>query len=112
MKITKQPERPTTNIFIFASSKHAGLGEKIASDPLNRLDAGLFVNGNGVNAAVAVKFDRFAIGIANSDDLSVPGFLIVDLGKQPIPISMRLYIGSILKKRSRGYVKYSARCFA
>lgn len=112
MQIAKQPERAVTNVFILTASEHAGLGKEIASDPLKSLDAGLFVDGNGVNAAGAMKLEGFAIDTANFDNLSVPSLLIVDLGEQPILIAMRLYVGSILKKNPHNCVKYSARSFA
>jgi hypothetical protein len=112
MQIAKQPERAVTNVFILAASEHARLGKEIARDPLKSLDAGLFVDGNGVNAAGAMKFEGFAIDAANFDNLSVPSLLIVNLGKQPILIAMRLYVGPILKKNRHNFVKYSARCFA
>ncbi len=111
MQIAKQPERSVTPVFILAASERAGPGKEVASDPLESLDAGLFVNGNGVNAAGAMQFNGFAIDGTDFDDLSLPSLLIVDLWKQPMLIAMRLYIGSILKKRSRDCVRYSGRCF-
>ena len=65
-----------------------------------------------MNAAGAMKLNGFAIDTTDFDDLSVPSLLIVDLRKQPVLIAMGLYVSSILKKHSLGYVKYSGRCFA
>lgn len=112
MQIAKEPERSVTNVFILAASEPTRLGKEIASDPFKSLDAGLFVNGNRVNAAGAMKLNGFAIDGTDFDDLSIPSLLVVDLWKQPILIAMRLYVGSILKKHARDYVRYAGRCFA
>ena len=112
MQIAKQSERSMTNRFVLAASEHAGLRKQIASDPLESLDAGLFVNGNGVNTAGAMKLNGFAIDGADFDDLSIPTVLVVDLWKQSILIAMRLHIGPILKRHSRDCVRYMGQCFA
>jgi len=112
MQVAKQPKRAVPNVFILAASEHARLGKEIESDPLKSLDAGLFVDGNSMHAAGAMKLEGFAIDAADFDNLSVPSLLIVDLWEQPIFIAMWLYVGSILKKNPHNYAKYSARFFA
>ena len=105
MQVPKQPERSVANVFVFTTSEHAASRKQISGDSLQCLDAGLLIDRDRVNPLRAIKLDGIAVGVADFQDLSVPGIGVIDLRKQPVLVSMRLNIGPILKKTTLQCVK-------
>lgn len=85
-------------VFVFTTSNHATLRMQISCDSLYRLDASLLIDRDRVNSLSTVQRDGIAIGLADLQNLCVPSLGIFNLREQPVLTSMRLNIGSIVKK--------------
>jgi hypothetical protein len=85
------------NVFVFTTSDHATLRPQISGDSLNRLDASLLIDRDGMNSLSAIQLDGIAVRLTDLENLCVPSLGIFDLREQPVLTSMRLNIGSILK---------------
>ena len=94
MQIPKQTQRPVTNVLVFTQGDFAGSEGTIRYDSLQRLDTGLFVDADCVNALLFIKRNRFAIGPANRRDALVETWVRLVFACQPVLVAVRSNLGT------------------
>ncbi|MFN7877830.1 MAG: hypothetical protein ACK5PB_21100 [Pirellula sp.] len=65
MKVSKEPECPMANVLVFTTRYAATSRKQIGGNPLNRLNAGLFVDRDSMNSVDPIKLYRVSIGLAD-----------------------------------------------